>query len=363
MAAVCLALLGGTKGHALTWLPFLIVIVVYRLIRRYGRSRPWATFLTIGGGMLLILAVVAPTYIRNWFLYQNPVYPMSVDLPALHIHFKGDLHLGDLVRPWGQFISDTYAAHIPGHDYFDTQVHQHGLGMPWVVVPIVIIALPVAIARWLFSLVERTAKRADIDNLLLVSLPMLATLPLSPAAWALRYNVHIAAVLMLIAAWACGRAGMRLLNEGTVAVAIVTGIMMLWWADPGWCITYDQAKELAGLSSSERATYYWKWHTVPKETAVARERELGPGDVVAFTDDYTFPAVLWNERYSNRIVYLPFRDAESFLRGALELHAKWVAATAGTAEYQTLRGASNEWEEVGIISTTRPWTGFRRRAH
>src|SRR5262249_19559983 len=133
-------------------------------------------------------------------------------------------------------------------------------------------------------------------NLLLVALPMLVTLPLSPAPWALRYNVHIAAVLTLIAAWAGGWARMRRFGEGAAATTIVTGIMMLWWADPGWEITYDQQKELFAMNPAERAAYGWVWHTVPSATAAARDRELGPGDVILFTDEYTFPSVLWNER-------------------------------------------------------------------
>ena len=115
------------------------------------------------------------------------------------------------------------------------------------------------------------------------------------------------------------------------------------------------------MGPTSRAAFGWQWHTVPSETAAARERELGKGDVVIFTDEYTFPSVLWNERYSNRVVYVPFRNENEFFRSASELNAKWITAISGTREYEALHGRPNDWEEVGVMSITRSWMAFRRR--
>jgi hypothetical protein len=362
MAALAIALLGGTKGQALAWIPFLGAIVLVRLVAQHRKTRLGAASAALVGGMALIALVVAPTYIRNWTAYGNPLWPFAIDSPKLHLHFPGNLHLNDLERPWSQTFHEAYSSYTPGHDFADTLVHSHGLAIPWVVLPMAAIALPFAIAVALRGLFNKTLD-ARTNNLLLVALPMLATLPLSPAPWSLRYNVHVAAVLTLVAAWAAARLRTQLLGEGAAAVTIVSGIMMLAWADPGWSLTYRQATDLAEMPAPERATYNWLWHTVPTATAVARERELGPNDVVIFTDQYTFPSILWNERYSNRVVYVPFNSTEDFLARAAAVNAKWATAPAGTPEFQALHDASKDWEEVGQISITRAWTAFRRRPH
>src|SRR6185369_2228203 len=165
------------------------LIVVVRLLARHARRRGWATAGTIAGGTLLILLVVGPTYLRNWIVYRNPLWPIIIDVPRFNLHFPGHQRLSDLERPWSQIFHDAYAAHTPGHDFADTLVHSHGLAIPWVVLPIAAIALPIAVLRALRSLLGAPSD-ARTNNLLLVAIPMLATLPLSPAPWALRYNVH-----------------------------------------------------------------------------------------------------------------------------------------------------------------------------
>ena len=227
MGALAIALLGGTKGHALAWIPFLSLIVVVRLfLRRPALPRP-ALAATIVGGMMLILLVPGPTYLRNWLVYKNPLWPIVIDVPKLHLHFPGHQRLSDSSGRGPRFFRDSYAAHVPGHDFADTLVHSHGLAFPWVVLPIAAIALPIAIYCALRPLLGHRGN-PQTNNMLLVALPMLLTLPLSPAAWALRYNVHIAAVLTFIAVWAGGRPRMRLFGEGAAGFTIVAGIMMLW---------------------------------------------------------------------------------------------------------------------------------------
>ena len=179
------------------------------------------------------------------------------------------------------------------------------------VLPIDVVALPLAIVIAIRSRLSGV-KNAQVQNLLLLVLPILATLPFSPAAWALRYNVHVAAALVLLAVWVGGLPRMRLFDEGASATMIMTSIMMIYWADPGWGISYEEGKQLAAMSPADRATFNWKWHTVTTEAAKAREKELGPGDVTVFTEGNTFPSVLWNERYTNRVVYIPFVDPEIF---------------------------------------------------
>jgi hypothetical protein len=63
---------------------------------------------------------------------------------------------------------------------------------------------------------------------------------------------------------------------------------------------------------------------MPRDTARSREQELGPGDLVVFTRDELFIGVLWNDRFDNRVAYMPFEGPESFLARLDEACAKWV---------------------------------------
>jgi hypothetical protein len=193
-------------------------------------------------------------------------------------------------------------------------------------------------------------------------IPMLATAPLSPALWSTRYNIHIACALVLGAVWTTAGAGLRIFRDGALGAALIVSVIMLTWADPRWGIPIDDVIKLARMPAGERAVYHWLMYTVPEETGRARETELGPGDVVTFDRNYTFPSILWNERFSNRVVYVPFEnDGPAYLERLRAAHAKWTTAIAGSIEHGVLTAASQEWEPIGLMSITNNWTAFRRR--
>ncbi len=361
VSAICLALLVGTKYHALMWTPFLGIVHAARVLVHHGRRRPLAAWGVLLGTLCLVALVAGPVHVRNWLHYHNPVYPIAIDIPKLDIHWPGTQHVDDIRQPFADALAESYTAHTPGKDFFDTKVHSYGFAIPWIAFPVAIIALPFAVFCALGSLRGRNRDDRGAKNMLLVVLPMLATAPLSPALWLGRYNIHVAAALVVAAAWGLSQNGLRRLGEGARGAAILVSIMLLWWVDPGWGISREQLKELAKLPSAEaRAVYAWPMYAVPTQAASARERELGDGDIVVLTDDASFPSLLWNDRFTNRLVYVHFEGAEPFLRKLGQLRARWAMAIPGTGEYVALREAKQEWEEVGIMTTLNSWTAFRR---
>ena len=123
MAFLATALLSGTKGHAVEWTPLLFAIIAGRLLWNHRKDRLVVAAATTLGGVVLVLLVFSPVYLRNWLLYKNPLYPVAIDLPRLNIHLPGYHRLGDLDRPWSQTFRENFSAHEPGHDFADTQVH------------------------------------------------------------------------------------------------------------------------------------------------------------------------------------------------------------------------------------------------
>jgi len=359
-AALTLALLAGSKGHALIWLPFLAPIALGRLFIAHWRTQRLAVLGALLFAVVMMGVIAAPIYVRNWLVFKNPIYPVDYHLGSLHL--PGRVLLDDLKKPFWPVLVESFTPHVPGKDFSDTIQHPYGYALSFVVLPLLFIGMPVAIVRCVRGYLPGGQPDRAVNNLLLVMIPLLATAPLSPALWSTRYNIHLACALVLGAAWTTAGTGLKVFREGALGAALIVSIILLSWADPRWGIPIEDVVTLAQKSPRERATYHWLMYTVPSETGQARETELKRGDVVAFTQNYTFPSILWNERFTNRVVYVPFEgDTSAFLGHLRQANAKWATALVGSGEFAALSAAAPEWEPIGLMSITSNWTAFRRR--
>ena len=358
LAALTNGLLLASKGHALAWAPPMLFIVLLRLTPQL-RRRPGALFATILGGTAAIVAIAGPTYIRNWMLHDNPLWPISFEMKHLGVHWKGTVDVSDLNIPFGKLVEEKLAAPVPGHDFHDTRVYGYGLGIPWLVVPIALLALPllfVSVFREWFG--SRNEVRAM--NLLVTLVPAAIAIPLSPELWSARYNINVVASAMLLVQWAATRFRARAFNDSAASVCVATGIMMLYWAFPRWTVTFDEAMSLAGKGPSERLLFPGAVWSIQAGATASRERDLGPGDVAIYTDDYEFPALLWNEHLSNRVVYVPYQAPDEFMNQVDRLHAKWVVVSPRLPVYQSLEKRP-DWEPTADVATNIHWLAFRRK--
>jgi hypothetical protein len=155
------------------------------------------------------------------------------------------------------------------------------------------------------------------------------------------------------------------LQEAFTSIVIMTSLMMLWWAEPGWITNFSTAIHLAHQSPRERAAYHTAAYTIARETALAREAELGPGDLTGYVHSCSFPALLWNESFSNRLQYFPpgpTNDPEELVDRAERSGAKWLAVQSGAPEWSVLMARTSSWQQVGHASTTGPPSiAFRRK--
>jgi hypothetical protein len=361
MAAMCLGLVLGAKSFALAWTPVLVTITVARVLLAHARKRPLATAGTIAGGAAIIVALGGIIYIRNWAHFGNPVWPYRIDLPKLGVSFPGfePFSAMDFTRSFSQVLDDAMSAPKPGYDYPDTKQFGYGLAVPFLILPLAVLASPwilVEATRWSFrNLLGRKGDRDDSEatNLLFTAGPPIATAVHSIALYISRYNYQVVAGLLMVMSWV----GRRLprVGEATIAVSAITGVMWLYWAKPAWFVDSHQAMALAKMSARERAAETTTGWSIAPETARARERELGPGDVLAFTEDGDFYSLLWNERFSNRVLFVPLGPPEEMMKQLDAMGAKWFVTSSLVAAFD----GSPNWQRVGNVSS-RPVVAFRR---
>jgi hypothetical protein len=358
MAGLCLGMLGASKALGLPWMCIIGAVALPRLLWSNVWRAPFRTIGTMLGSLVIAGSFAAPSYVRNWRTNHNPFWPVMISLPKLNINWPGNFD-PVIERPLQLMLADMLAVPVPGRDFHDPRVWGYGLGFPFFVLPWALLMAPVVIVCIARSLFTKSFDRVAW-NLLLVVLPIAATWPLAPQKWFARYNLQIVAGLAFVASWSSTRTWVRRASEGLAAICIGTSLMMLYWADPGWSVDIPTAFTLAKMSPRERASFEAAGYVYESKTAAAREEELGPGDVVAFTDTNAFPSLLWNEQFSNVVTYIQSGGGESFLSRCDTINAKWVVATAGTPEFQALKSHPTQWAEVGYMCKQQDWMAFRR---
>lgn len=347
--ALGLALAAGAKIWFVVPVGLLTLLLLARLL--VARRRLDAAI-----SALSVLAMLAVTYGRNWLLFGNPFWPMlRYDNATLGIHWKGELPASPSApisfnEPFLVFyekmLAKPYTADGAHHAW---QIDDYGFAWSWVVLPLAVFSAVVAVVRWLWY--ELAARRglpsSDEDLALGRSAAALAivggtSLYLTPAIHIARY--HVASVAMLVACltWIFPRLkrdGARLAEHAGV-IAAFGSIMMIYWAPrrPPWVFVHEPAQLVQWLKAPPPPS------AVVERTALAREAEIGRDAVVAF-EHINLTALLWNDRYSNRVVWLsslyPLEEAE-------RAGATWIYSRDGGVLDAGLK-KSPSWELVGPL--------------
>ena len=339
MAGLSLGFLGASKITGLLVTPLLGALGV-ALVIAAARRRP-SLLLHLLGGFVLVLAIAAPTYVRNWTETENLVWPSSMKMEPLGIDWQGPLAITDMNVSGKQAIEWLFGPAIPNQQYHDTKDNGYGDIPPFVILPLGLIGLFLAIGR---------AARGRREALVLLGLavPLLATFALSPARHWARLNLHVVLALWALAAYVIGARKSRLLVEGVSGALILGGLLTIFFAEPAWDVDLERLERLRAMSAVERAASRDGIFTLlPNETALARERELGEGDLVVFSS-VPFAGLLWNERFSNRLEWIDPRSyrGEAWLEEASRREAEWAVVDHRSPLVQLLRSSSS-WEEVG----------------
>ena len=364
LAGVALGLLGGMKGTGMVLVPLLFAVLMLRGCWLILSQRRLGIVLHGLGALLVIAALMGPTYLRNYLVHDNPAWPVTVENDALGITWSGVWEVSR-ERETTVVLKEIFSPPGPDGEFHDTRRNGYGNGPPFVILPLALWALAVLPLGALRRLWLRLPSERCVGALMWIVLPTAVSLKFSPALWWARFNLHGVVALFLLAIWWLGRPSRHRLAEGFLGALVVTSVMTLWWSNPGWEVDREKALELAAMSAEDRAAYPVTWYFGEPATMRARDTELGPGDLVAFNNEFGFPAILFNESLSSGIVYVPFRGTPTdYLRALDDAQAEWNVVRRGGAEARVLVARPDLWQEVGATSdvnvayrrTSLPWT-------
>lgn len=385
-AILATTLAAGAKIWSIVPVAWLSVFLLVRLLRRTRQNGGLATAGLVSLGAGLVLGMQAVTYLRNLILFQNPVWPMiKYDNPKLGIHWPGGVPIDfdkaragvDFNEPFDIFyrkmLAPPYSVMSPGHYW---QVNDYGFAWAWVVLPLFFVVVVVVVLEWSTSFITarvlrmRTPGPGDeaLSSAMMLAVIAASSLYLSPAIFIARYHVASLAMLAGCLAWLVSRWKTSRLADDAALIAQVGSVMMLYWAPTKhefvyiysphqivqWLKTPYPRRELEDIGTPEHP----KLLVSPVNTAVgmAREKELGPGAVIAF-DYIDYYALLWNNDYSNRAVWVGSADP---LGEAERANAVWIYTRGGTTLFNQISG-NPRWELIGPLESESQGSVYRRK--
>ncbi|AKU96311.1 hypothetical protein AKJ09_02975 [Labilithrix luteola] len=386
-AILGLTLAVGAKIWSIVPVGLLSLVLLFRLLARRKENGGLASIVLVLVGTVCLIGMQAITYLRNWLNFQNPLWPIiTYNNDALGIHWKGNIVTVDAGASrlnidfnepflvfYKKMLAAPFTAMSPGHTW---QLNDYGFGYAWVVFPVAAVAILLVTARWLsrtsarvFKLGGASTPDEATSSAMVLAVVGGASLYLSPALHIPRYHVAAVGMLCAVICWLSGRQTGSRLAMGVAIVAQLSSICTLHWAPKKapFVSVYAPEHVLHWLKTPypQREVQDVGTHEIPRmmispvnpETGLAREREVKAGDVVGF-DNIDFASLLWNNAYSNKVVWLSSNDP---LGEANRIGAVWVYTRPGTALANQLGRPGSGWELVGPLEAEGFGNVWRRK--
>ncbi|MCB9620355.1 MAG: hypothetical protein H6724_13030 [Sandaracinus sp.] len=139
MAALALSMLAGAKSTAALLVPLLAVFGLLRVVpaRRLGWHRGWPFVF----GAVGVLLCAAPVYLRNFERTENPFWPLTLEAP-FGLSFEGPLAVVVRWPPFDLWLREMYGWPMQGLYHPDVRPHGYGHALPFVLPPLLLVALP-----------------------------------------------------------------------------------------------------------------------------------------------------------------------------------------------------------------------------
>jgi hypothetical protein len=203
---------------------------------------------------------------------------------------------------------------------------------------------------------------------ILLALTAFVMLYMTPALWASRYNIAPVAMLMAILAWAGSRAKWERFGEALASTVALGSFIGFFWITPRSWLTPTEILAYRRIPYPEReftpASKISSGLDVrrgsPTNTEIGLKREkLAPGSIVVHDQGYgNFVSLMWNNEYSNRVLYMPY--SASFVAQAEEMGAMWIYAQYSDPLYRDLTKKDSDWTEIGPLNLEHWGAMFRR---
>ncbi len=293
-----------------------------------------------------------------------------------HNEFHKGSHRIDMNLPWSSLLKELYRIPYSSGLTAYGQMYEYGTAMTWVVFPLALVGgviLVLVLLRGLTgALLGRSTWRPEPGTwtLLGVTLTLGAIVKFSPALWSARYQIAGAGLASTIVAWWCGRSRRRSFGGNVAGAVTVLAIISFFWTTPRSWLRLSEALRFLRVPYPEREVTpareigpelpLWNGSAVTREVGLMREQELGPGAVLVFSEDYgSYMSLFWNNRFSNRVVYVP--QTADFARAAHELDATWVYCSSADATCQARVSAPRSgWSRIGPLDVENRGIVYRR---
>ena len=317
LTALAVGLAFGAKATA--YLPGGVVLLV-----AMGRHVEPRRLFASGARAILVGSLALPlaihTFVRNAVHFKNPVYPVPVALPSLGIAWQGlgaPFEDAEVIEPFlsvwknaaGQPGGDgkySYPFYVLPHTAREAAASfNYGYAVAYVLVPFGAVALLFMTARVLASpavgLPRRHATRVVMaTTLALAGIVHYATLKYLHLA---RYH-GVLLTMLVVAIVAASEVLRRPTWAGALAAAACgLGVVSLAIQDPRVYLVPGDVAEMREVPYPEReATPRFG---APTTLDGGRLRAgFAPGSVIAYSENLQAIAPLWNDDYSNRVVYV-----------------------------------------------------------
>lgn len=378
----------GAKGSGPLFLGILILGIACRDIVRYlgaGYSLyPYDLDVfkkSIKGYLIYFIVPVfllgGYWYIRNWALYNNPVYPIEVAIGGVTL-FKG---LYNVIIDTASELAVIKDMSMPaqlfyvwlekvGYYFYDSRLS--GFGPVWF-----ILFLPGIFAAFIYALAK---KKYDF---LFVAIVLLAAFLMYPNNWNTRYVLFITGLgaLSFGLVLECFSKRENILKITGLALALY---VFLTANSP--CITPGKVREFIALPADERTLANHKPFNIDTHVRdhygywIWIDKNIKQGDTVAYpfissvldVSEPFFVAPLWNREFSNKVVYIKSDSYNEWIK-ALEqnnvTHAlikqrsaedKWIKFTGSYGMFGIVQEKFQVVyadENYKIVKLNRPKTG------
>ena len=319
-----------------------IVPGAWRTLRRMARDT------AIGVGILAapMLLLAAYWYLRTWAVYDNPVYPFTVQL-AGHTIFAGWGTVQQVVvtpqtpqqllgQPLWKQLARSWRNEPPLYSVqYATDQRLGGLGPQWLFLELPALALFAAYAVW---------RRRDL--FLALVLPFVLILLVQPAAWWSRYTLFIVAPGIVALLYFMDRASWRMARRLAQMAIVMVAMFSVYHSTFQGPLAPAAVASVAAMPSRTRtigSVWYPEYHWLDTIPAGARIGTIGYDDARPFT----YP--LFGRTLQHVVVAVQVSNENDFLDVLRQQRVDYLFTTAGSTYAQWAEANASQFY---LIDTT-----------
>jgi hypothetical protein len=331
LAGIAAGILLGSKGSGpLFAIIFFIALFIQETIKhRRGIYGTASTFIgrTLNHSIrpyiiyffLPMLLMGSYWYIKNWVLYNNPVYPMEIALFNLTIFeglYKGIIDPAPSMIENSSSLTGLFHVWMERVEYYFYDSRMSGFGPIWF-----ILLLPSLLFASVRSLINRRY------NWLFISILLIMTFIVHPRNWNTRYVIFIVALGALSYGYMLEYFGKRrrIIN----IIAIILALYTFMTANSA-CVMPSKISAFMHLPAEQRTIA----RQAPFNIDLNAQQEYGhwiwvsenilEGDMLAYTFDPLFLSPLWNSAFSSSNAYVKADNYNDWQKILKEKDADYV---------------------------------------